>query len=127
MGEDPRWTHIRNLLARCSYPGVTLVCGQPDPHPGLFVRVEADLFDNAVSDHALGEVRQNGRWWRLSRHMTDGEVVQTAFKAVLTFMEHETRESFKVDGLPVMQPHWSLEALVSMAQDRDQTQERPPA
>ncbi len=34
----------------------------------------------------------SGRKWFLSPHMTKSEVVATAFKAVLTALEHEARE-----------------------------------
>lgn len=55
------------------------------------------------------------RKWFLSYHMTDGEVVQTAFGAALQAEEHECREFFKYDGKVIMNPHLSLEALVSRA------------
>src|SRR4051812_18073238 len=35
---------------------------------------------------------QKGRKWMLSPHMTKSEVIQTAFKAIMTALEHETRE-----------------------------------
>ena len=57
----------------------------------------------------------NCRKWFLSPYMTDGEVVQTAFAAALQAEDHECREFFKYDGHVVMNPHLSLEALVSRA------------
>jgi hypothetical protein len=53
-----------------------------------------------------------GRKWRLSPHMTAGEVAQTALLASLAAAEHEMRELFKVDGVAVFGPHWDLDALV---------------
>lgn len=53
-----------------------------------------------------------GRKWLLSRWMTDGEVVQTAFLATMTALEHEARENFKFDGVTVFDPHLDLEKLV---------------
>lgn len=58
--------------------------------------------------------RQNGRWWRLSPHMTDGEIVQTALKACLAFEEHEIREKFLFDGVSIFDPHYDLDALVAL-------------
>ena len=55
------------------------------------------------------------RKWYLSQHMTDGELVQTAFSAALQAEEHECREFFLYDGHRIMNPHLSLEALVSRA------------
>lgn len=40
----------------------------------------------------------NGRKWRLSRYMTDGEIVQTALMACLAASEHEIREQFRYKG-----------------------------
>ncbi len=57
----------------------------------------------------------NCRKWQLSPHMTDGELVQTAFAAALQAEEHECREFFTYNGHVVMNPHLSLEALTSRA------------
>lgn len=65
-----------------------------------------------------------GRWWDLSEHMTDGEVAQTLFKAVLTALEHEAREQFTVDGVPVFQPHFDLDAMVKFASNPANVKER---
>jgi hypothetical protein len=45
--------------------------------------------------------------------MTRSELVQTAFKAVLTSIEHEAREQFTYKGARVFGPHFDIEALVS--------------
>ena len=54
---------------------------------------------------------QHSRKWLLSVHMTDGEVIQTAFKCILTAMEHEIREEFTWQGQPIFGPHFSISAL----------------
>lgn len=56
-------------------------------------------------------VKFSGRPWRVSVHMTKSEVVQTAFKAVMTAMEHEIRESFLYRGRPIFDPHYDVEKL----------------
>lgn len=58
---------------------------------------------------------QASRKWFLSPHMTNGELVQTAFAAALAAEEHEAREFFLYDGARVFNPHLSLAALVSRA------------
>lgn len=66
-----------------------------------------------AEDTITGEIEpQSGRKWYISPHMTDGEVVQTMLKAVLTAEEHEARENFLYQGLRIFNPHLSLEALV---------------
>lgn len=54
----------------------------------------------------------SGRKWKLSYHMTPGEIVQTALKASLTAAEHECRESFKYKGVTIFDPHIDLDKLV---------------
>jgi hypothetical protein len=65
-----------------------------------------------------------GRKWRLSPHMTEGEIAQTALAATLAAVEHEHRELFKVDGVSVFDPHYDLNALVRYRARQDATAER---
>jgi hypothetical protein len=51
---------------------------------------------------------QSGRKWLLSPHMTDSEIVQTAYLAVKTAEEHEILENFLLDGQPIFCPHMNL-------------------
>jgi hypothetical protein len=58
---------------------------------------------------------QHGRKWLLSEHMVKSEIVQTAFKAVLTAEEHECREQFRYRGEPIFGAHYDVEALHELA------------
>lgn len=53
-----------------------------------------------------------GRKWYISPYMTDGEILQTIFKAILTYDEHEIREKFLFKGKRIFGPHHSLEDLM---------------
>lgn len=55
--------------------------------------------------------RWHGRKWILSYHMTDSEVVQTAWAAAKMAMEHELRETFKWEGECIYRPHFDIRAL----------------
>lgn len=68
-----------------------------------------------------------GRKWRLSYHMTDGEIVQTAFMAVMAANEHETREKFTYRGVTVFDPHYDIEKLVELRKRPDALKERDPS
>jgi hypothetical protein len=46
-----------------------------------------------------------GRKWHVPRSASCDDVVRTAFKAVATWQEHETRERFLYRGKPVFGPH----------------------
>lgn len=79
----------------------------------VYLQVEFEAPDNGLSGVAR---RQRGRKWYLSLHMTDSEIVQTAFKAVLTAVEHETREQFRYKGQAIFGPHFDIEKLVKLAE-----------
>ena len=55
-----------------------------------------------------------GRKWYLSPHMTETEVVQTAFKAVLAAEEHEIREFFEYKGRKVFNPHFDINDMIAI-------------
>ena len=56
----------------------------------------------------------NGRKWLLSQHMTKSELVQTAFKAVMTAEEHEAREEFRYSNAAIFGPHFDVDRLVDL-------------
>lgn len=58
-----------------------------------------------------------GRKWLLSPHMTDSEIIATAFKACITNEEHECRENFTYKGQNIYCPHYDVEELVKLRKD----------
>lgn len=71
------------------------------------------------------ECKQSGRKWYISKHMVRSEIVQTAFKAVLTACEHEVRERFLYRGKPIFGPHFDVDRLVELC-EKGGTDERTP-
>lgn len=63
--------------------------------------------------------KQTSRKWRLSEYMTKSELVQTALKAVLTAEEHEARESFRYRGKAIFGPHFDVDTLFAIADEKD--------
>lgn len=57
-----------------------------------------------------------GRKWRISPKITKSELVQTAFKAIISAEEHEIREDFKYKGASIYGPHFNIENLVEIYQ-----------
>lgn len=106
QAHEDREAHLRNLMCKVSYKNWTFKVGPMGN--GNFLQCVLDVCD-ATGDN------WKGRKWYLSPHMIDAEVVMTAFKAVLTAEEHETREQFLYDGAAIFGPHLSLEALVANA------------
>lgn len=85
-----------------------------------YLRVQADGACNITGE----PMSWQGRKWALSKHMTDGEVVQTAFLAIMTAMEHEIREQFKYKGQAVFDPHYNINKLVELRRQPDALKER---
>lgn len=106
-GPTTPFKRFRAILDRIEYRGWDLL-----------LRLDESRYVLQVQFWAEGAA-QRGRKWLLSEHMTDGEVVQTAFKAIITAEEHECREAFKYRGQAVFGPHldadWLAEQLAAGA------------
>lgn len=91
--------NIRQIIHNCFYPGLEFVYKEKDSYNYLQIK-------GKVLDSAILELKEfSGRKWLISKHMTESEIVQTVFKAVLTWVEHETRENFKYKDTIVFNPH----------------------
>lgn len=62
---------------------------------------------------------QSCRKHYLSEHMTETELVQTAFAAALQAEEHECREFFKYGNARPFQPHTNIRALIHASVNTD--------
>ena len=100
---------VTAILAKVKYPGLEFETMTEFGRPFLRVTCPGGV------DTQTGECWSwNGRWWRLSPHMTVSEVVGTAFKAVITALEHEARESFLYKGQPIYDAHLDVEQLAKV-------------
>lgn len=63
-----------------------------------------------------GEIMEwKGRKWYLSEHMTDDEIIKTAYTAFEAAVKHEVMEGFKVDNIVLFNPHVNYEALLGVS------------
>ena len=53
-----------------------------------------------------------GRWWLIEPAVSESDVVRTAFKAAITWEEHELRERFLYKSAAVFGPHIELDRLL---------------
>jgi len=60
-----------------------------------------------------------GRKGFLSSPTSKSEIVQTAFKAVITALEHEARETFRYKGEAIFGPHFDCDLLVELCKRSD--------
>ncbi len=58
----------------------------------------------------------SGRKWYLSKHMTQDEVIKTAFAAFKAAVEHEILEGFSVGGKVLFNPHVDFTELLAISQ-----------
>lgn len=94
--------------------------------PTLFYRTGRDsesLWLQLV-DSALPPEFNGGRKWRVSNYACRGEVVQTAFAALMAWWEHEVREGFLWNGRAIYGPHSDLDALWAAAEQHDYREPR---
>jgi hypothetical protein len=72
--------------------------------------------DSVIEDLTkVADAEWRGRKWRLSAHMTEGEIIRTALMAVLAAEEHEARERFLWRGRAIFGPHMLPEAMWTAA------------
>lgn len=112
--DDGRLTmaQAREIIADCSMFGFNLaISGNFLPVESTYLQAEFFAEDSKKPDHLA---LQKTRKWLLSTHMTKSELVQTAFKCLLTAVEHEARENFKYRGHPIFGPHLSVDKLVEL-------------
>lgn len=103
-------TRFEEVLSRVSLPHGWVLLVRKDGNRD-YLQIE----DRAAACNVTGApLPWRGRKWFLSPHMTDGEIVQTAFAATMAAVEHETRETFTYRGHAIFDPHYDIERLVEL-------------
>jgi len=125
MGDKPSMAERMSLLDwHINYPGMKVIFGYESQigdslhMPWLRVSAEGTCNDTGK------DLSWVGRKWRLSEHMTDGEIVQTAFLAIMTALEHEARERFTYKGQRVFGPHLDIDKWADYLATHDMEKER---
>lgn len=114
-GEAMTLAEMFDVVKHISHPGFTF--NLVDKGGSIFLQIECQQ----GRDSATGApMPWKGRKWYLSPHMTRSEIVQTAFLAVLTALEHEARESFRFKGVTVLDPHLDLDNLAQIKSEREE-------
>lgn len=121
MDTPATYLRLKETLDQVAFPGMTFQVLAMDG--GYHLRVSCKEGTCNVSGKPM---EWHGRWWRLSLHMTPTEIVLTAFKAVLTALEHEAREQFTYKGVAVLDSHIDVEELVRIRSDEKLDARHPP-
>lgn len=97
---------IQKILDDCKFPEYQI-------HAAVDGRgawyLQATYVENDV-DYNVNEL-QSTRRWLLSPLMIRGEIVQTAFKCIMTSYEHRAREHFQYRGRRIFGPHQDIDKL----------------
>ncbi len=97
---------IKSIVAECSFHEYAFVA-TIDGRGAMYL--QARYSEPDVHTGVMGV--QHTRRWFLSPYMSKSEVVQTAFKLVITSMEHRAREWFQYRGRAVFGPHFNVDVL----------------
>lgn len=112
---------VIDIVAECQFPGYRFeVCQLAENVTALRVAYEEADVMSGVNE------TQQGRWWIVNAGWEPGQIVQTCLKALLTSLEHRAREHFTWRGRAVLQPHFPLTALWTMADQREAIAEPIP-
>jgi hypothetical protein len=109
-----RWIEVAaGIVAECHFPDYTF---KVDVSRTGAVYLQATYLE---PDTLTGAVElQYTRRWFLSPEMSRSEIVSTAFKCAITSMEHKTREWFTYNGRAIYQPHYDVDSLWEICEDR---------
>lgn len=123
MSTQTTFDRFASVLERCTHPFLQLEIGQDgsEEQPVYWLRVGNP---NGFCTRTGEPMDWVGRKWRLSQWMTDTELVWTAWKAILTALEHEAREMFRFDGVTVADSHVDIHKLVSFMKAPENHEER---
>ena len=105
---------FENIAWLCAFQGWHFHVGEEAGQ--LFFQVQVDGRDNVTGEPK----RWAGRPWILSPEMSRSEFVRPMFKAVLTALEHEARETFLYAGQPVFDPHFDVDTLWALQRERQE-------
>lgn len=98
---------LRDILATVQFGDWRFVVGHAPDGSAPYLQIRFDAPCSTTGE----EKGWSSRKWALSFNMTRSEVVLTAFKAVLTALEHEARENFLYRGRAILGPHFDVDLL----------------
>lgn len=112
---------IQSILNECEFNDWHFVAGEKAGE--IFLQIRCEGVCNVTGE----AMPWSSRKWFVSKHSCKSEVVLTLFKAVMTAMEHETREQFTYKGRTIFGPHFDVDKLASLCDDPTALDERPVA
>lgn len=105
-------TTLRNLVSLCKYPEYTFTVGKK----GNNFTIHGQYLELCIVE-GIPKI-QKTRKYLISPHAVKSEVTQTILKLLLTSAEHRIREHFTYKGELVYGPHFDVDALWEIANQR---------
>ena len=111
---DQRWiADARQAVSECFFPRYIFEVKQS--HTG-YVYLQGHYEE---ADTATGKTEtQYTRRWPLSPEMSKSEIVATVFKCAITSAEHAVREWFLYRDRAIYQPHYDVDTLHAICEER---------
>lgn len=111
-----RIAFVQSVVAECNFPGYTFEVAY------MGYNFSADVIALRVTynepDVMTGVTElQEGRWWLVQEAWDKGQIARTAFKAIMTSLEHRCRENFKYRGKAVFNPHFDIDDVWSRMEE----------
>ena len=110
---------IKETISQCKFEDWLIEVKTDKDRPYIQIHVL-----NGKDSVTGGPLEWTSRKWMLSYHMVKNEIVRTAFKAVMTAMQHEVEEGFKYKGVSIYNPHIDPDKLVDFANNSANVQIR---
>ena len=104
----------RIYVAHCDYPDYAFYVKE-DARGAVYLQAAYSERDTITGKLDVQVTRK----WFLSPEMCKSEIVATAFKCIMTSMEHRTREWFTYHKKAIYQPHYDVDALCSICEERE--------
>jgi hypothetical protein len=106
---------VKSVVSGVKYPGYNFVVAI-EYGEAVTVRVSYDAIISSESGGVTSHQTMIGRPWVIEFGCHPIQIVQTCFLALLTSIEHRTRESFTWQGMPIMHPHRTEQEAVEITQ-----------
>jgi hypothetical protein len=111
-----RWViTAKEAVAECSYPEYTIEVVESATTKAVYLRARFLEADTLTGENQM----QFTRRWSLSPEMSKSEIVATAFKCIMTSMEHRVREFFLYRNRAIYMPHYDVDTLHAVCEERD--------
>ena len=112
LSEIPWIQNAIDIVGECDFPGQNFIVDIGAD--GVYLQswyLERDTVTGKME-------KQWTRPWLIKPYTSNSDIVRTAFKCIMTSMEHRIREWFTWRNRAIFQPHFEVEQLWNLCEDR---------